>query len=93
MRQAAEVENNMNTVERVVYYANEIEQEAPHEIKVDQPPSEWPSEGRVELRDVVFKYRPELPAVLKGTSDKCLFMFISYYGDMICSTLVIQEFL
>ena len=68
VRQSAEVENNMNSVERIAYYANEIEQEAPHDIPKAKPPAPWPSEGRVVLKDVVLKYRPELPEVLKGIS-------------------------
>lgn len=67
MRQGAEVENDMNSVERIVHYATEVEQEAPHKLP-DQNmlPSVWPSRGSVELKDVVLNYRPELPAVLKG---------------------------
>lgn len=68
VRQSAEVENNMNSVERIVYYAQDIEQEAPHEISDKKPPPSWPAEGRVELKNVVLSYRPELPAVLKGIS-------------------------
>ncbi|CAL1716557.1 unnamed protein product [Somion occarium] len=66
VRQSAEVENNMNSVERIVHYARQLEQEAPHEIPEAKPPSPWPSEGRVELKEVVLRYRPELPAVLRG---------------------------
>ncbi|TDL28197.1 ABC transporter [Rickenella mellea] len=68
VRQSAEVENDMNGVERIVHYATSVEQEAPHEVPDHKPPSNWPSEGLVELKDVVFKYRPELPAVLKDVS-------------------------
>lgn len=68
IRQSAEVENDMNGVERIVHYTNNIEQEAPHEIEDKRPPPSWPSEGHVELKDVVLKYRPELPPVLKGIS-------------------------
>ena len=56
----------MNGVERVVHYATAIEQEAPHEIKDRKPKQPWPSHGQVEFKDVVFKYRPELPPVLKN---------------------------
>lgn len=66
VRQSAEVENNMNSVERIVHYATQIEQEAPDELSNQKPPSTWPLNGRVELRDVVLNYRPELPPVLKG---------------------------
>ncbi|KAI0321790.1 ABC protein [Amylostereum chailletii] len=67
-RQSAEVENYMNSVERVVSYSRgeAVESEAPHEKPdVTLPPS-WPSTGAVEFRDVVMSYRPGLPNVLKG---------------------------
>lgn len=68
VRQSAEVENDMNSVERIVHYAKSIEQEAPHEIADKKPPPSWPADGRLELRNVVLSYRPELPPVLKGIS-------------------------
>ncbi|KAF8624506.1 hypothetical protein AX15_005822 [Amanita polypyramis BW_CC] len=68
VRQTAEVENNMNSVERIVFYATEIEQEAPHEITAAKPPTSWPAEGHIELENVVLSYRPGLPTVLKGIS-------------------------
>ena len=67
VRQVAEVENDMNAVERIIHYASEIEQEAPHKVKDPAPPS-WPFEGRIVMKDVVMKYRSELPPVLKGLS-------------------------
>lgn len=66
IRQSAEVENDMNGVERIVYYADSIEQEAPHEIKDNQPPANWPAEGCLNLNQIELKYRPGLPSVLKG---------------------------
>jgi ABC-type bacteriocin/lantibiotic exporter with double-glycine peptidase domain len=68
IRQLAEVENDMNAVERIVYYARDLEQEPPHEIPDAKPAAPWPSEGKLEIKDVVLKYRPELPTVLKGLS-------------------------
>jgi ABC-type multidrug transport system fused ATPase/permease subunit len=68
VRQLAEVENNMNSVERIVYYSQDIEQEEPSEIPGQKPPPSWPAEGRLEFRDVTLSYRPGLPAVLKGIS-------------------------
>jgi len=56
----------MNSVERIVHYATEIEQEAPHSLPDQVHPTRWPAEGNMVFRDVVFKYRPELPPVLKG---------------------------
>ena len=68
VRQNAEVENNMNSVERIVHYTTEIEQEAPHEIPNLKPSVSWPAGGQIVFKDVVLKYRPELPSVLKGLS-------------------------
>ncbi|KAF8530145.1 ABC protein [Hysterangium stoloniferum] len=69
-RQSAEVENFMNSVERVVHYSDTdlLEQEAPHEKDDVKPPQEWPSEGAIEFKDVVMSYRPGLDPVLKGIS-------------------------
>jgi ABC-type bacteriocin/lantibiotic exporter with double-glycine peptidase domain len=68
VRQLAEVENNMNSVERIVYYAQDLEQEPPHVIPENRPAAPWPSKGGLEIKDAVLKYRPELPLVLKGFS-------------------------
>ncbi|WVQ72250.1 hypothetical protein IAR50_001799 [Cryptococcus sp. DSM 104548] len=69
-RQSAEVENNMNAVERVLWYSNadELPQEAPHRISSTEPSKSWPEQGTVEFKDVVMSYRPGLPPVLKGLS-------------------------
>jgi ABC-type multidrug transport system fused ATPase/permease subunit len=67
-QQSAAVETDMTSVERIVYYSKEIEQERPFEIPANKPPPCWPAEGRIELSNVVLKYRPELPIVLKGIS-------------------------
>ena len=66
VRQLAELENDMNSVERIVYYAHGLEQEPPHEIPEKKPGALWPSEGRLKIKDAFLKYRPELPLVLKG---------------------------
>ncbi|KAL1740116.1 P-loop containing nucleoside triphosphate hydrolase protein [Schizophyllum fasciatum] len=70
VRQWAEAENDMNSVERLVHYAREIEQEPPHYLPDSKPPSPWPSKGEIEMKDIVMQYRPELPAVVKGVSMK-----------------------
>jgi ABC-type multidrug transport system fused ATPase/permease subunit len=68
IRQSAEVENDMNSVERISHYASEIEQEAAYELPANKPPMEWPSQGRVQIKDMYLSYRPELPPVIKGIS-------------------------
>ena len=43
----------LSAVERVLHYATELEQEAPHFIDTSRPPPEWPSRGEMEFKDVV----------------------------------------
>ncbi|OAX30722.1 hypothetical protein K503DRAFT_806826 [Rhizopogon vinicolor AM-OR11-026] len=47
-RQTADVENYMNSVERLVQYVkgDTIPKEAPHEIEGRKPPPQWPEHGR-----------------------------------------------
>lgn len=45
-----------------------VPQEAAYEKPDVKPPSEWPSQGAVEFKDVRLSYRPGLPEVLKGIS-------------------------
>jgi len=70
VRQATETETNMNAIERLIYYADEIEQEAPDFILETEPPGEWPFDGKVEFEDYEMKYREDLPNVLDGLSLK-----------------------
>ncbi|KAJ7352413.1 ABC protein [Mycena albidolilacea] len=70
-RQSAELENYMNSVERVVHYSRQdvIPQEAAYESdEAHKPPPEWPTRGAVEFKDVEMSYRPGLPSVLHGIS-------------------------
>ncbi|KAG6837247.1 hypothetical protein H0H93_012642 [Arthromyces matolae] len=69
-RQTAEVENYMNSVERVVHYTEKerIDQEALHEIPAEAPPADWPQRGAIEFENVEMSYRPGLPKVLHGLS-------------------------
>ncbi len=69
-RQSAEVENNMNAVERIQHYAGRgIPQEAAY-VLPDEPGPEWPAHGAIEFEDVVMSYRKGLPPVLKGISAR-----------------------
>ncbi|THV08675.1 P-loop containing nucleoside triphosphate hydrolase protein [Dendrothele bispora CBS 962.96] len=65
-RQSAEVENYMNSVERIINYSEDgrIEQEPPHEIESTKPLPQWPSKGAIELKNISMSYRPGLPNVL-----------------------------
>ena len=58
---------SMNSVERIKYYAENLDEEAPEEIEDTAPPPEWPAQGRVEIKDLRIGYRTG-PDVIKGIS-------------------------
>uniref|UniRef100_A0A8C9R4B6 Multidrug resistance-associated protein 4 n=1 Tax=Scleropages formosus TaxID=113540 RepID=A0A8C9R4B6_SCLFO len=63
VRQSAEVENMMTSVERVVEYT-ELESEAPWETE-KKPPPDWPRHGNITFDQVNFAYNSDGPVVLK----------------------------
>uniref|UniRef100_A0A8C5BX33 Cystic fibrosis transmembrane conductance regulator n=1 Tax=Gadus morhua TaxID=8049 RepID=A0A8C5BX33_GADMO len=64
VRQSAEVENLMTSVERVMEYT-ELESEAPWETE-KRPPLDWPSQGLVTFDGVNFSYSADGPVVLRN---------------------------
>ncbi|KAK4129639.1 P-loop containing nucleoside triphosphate hydrolase protein [Parathielavia appendiculata] len=62
IRLYANVELNMNAAERIIEYT-ELPTEA---LGGESPPAAWPTEGRIEVNDLVVAYAPDLPPVLKG---------------------------
>lgn len=68
VRQLAEVENDMNSVERLLHYGSGLEQEAAFEIPEHAPPREWPQRGEIVFQNVNLRYRPGLPLVLDNLS-------------------------
>lgn len=64
LRQYADVELDMNAVERIVEYCN-----IPIEDQSGDPaPAAWPTEGRLEVANLVVGYAADMPPVLKGLS-------------------------
>ncbi|KAI0639291.1 multidrug resistance-associated ABC transporter [Trametes polyzona] len=67
------LELDLNSVERVVEYLD-LPQEPPAIIESNRPPAYWPSstssnsDHLLIVDDLVIKYAPELPAVLRGIS-------------------------
>mmetsp|Transcript_12138 Transcript_12138/g.26798 ORF Transcript_12138/g.26798 Transcript_12138/m.26798 type:complete len:1473 (-) Transcript_12138:29-4447(-) len=70
VRMIATIEAQMNSVERVLYYTNNIEPEA-DEFVPEHDPDEgtWPSLGEIEFQDTSMRYR-DGPLVLKDISLK-----------------------
>ncbi|XP_038059425.1 ATP-binding cassette sub-family C member 9-like [Patiria miniata] len=64
VRNVAEAELQMNSVERVKFYTD-VENE-PYEGK--EPASDWPLEGEIKFEDVSVRYAKDLDAVLKKVS-------------------------
>ncbi|KAK3935918.1 P-loop containing nucleoside triphosphate hydrolase protein [Diplogelasinospora grovesii] len=62
IRLYANVELNMNAAERIIEYT-----ELPTEsLDGKSPPAAWPTEGRIEVNDLVVAYANDLAPVLKG---------------------------
>lgn len=65
MRQTAELENQMVSVERVEEYVN-LPSEPPMETAPEhQPKGDWPSDGRVKFHNLSLKYSDDSEYVLK----------------------------
>lgn len=62
IRHYANLELDMNAAERIIEYSNL----ATESLDGADPPAHWPSEGRLEFRDLAVSYAPDLPDVLKG---------------------------
>lgn len=68
IRTFTQVENDMNSAERVCHYGLKLDQEAPYTIAETKPPNDWPQKGEIEFIKTSMRYRPELPLVLKNLS-------------------------
>ncbi|EMD33950.1 hypothetical protein CERSUDRAFT_117480 [Gelatoporia subvermispora B] len=68
VRVLAQVELDFNSVERIVEYLD-VPQEAPAIVEGSRPPAGWPSgNGGVAVDNLVVRYAPGLPAVLRNLS-------------------------
>ncbi|CRG91117.1 hypothetical protein PISL3812_08165 [Talaromyces islandicus] len=62
LRHYADLELEMNAAERVVEYTNIVIEDQGGQ----DAPASWPTEGTIEVEDLVVAYAPDLPPVLKG---------------------------
>ena len=68
VRQLAEVENAMNSTERIHYYGTQLDEEAPLHLR--DVPDSWPQKGEIVFNEVEMRYREGLPLVLQGLNVK-----------------------
>ncbi|KAJ4782163.1 ABC transporter C family member 8 [Rhynchospora pubera] len=64
-RYYSSLEHYIISVERIKQYMN-IPPEPPTVIQACRPSPSWPSQGNIELQNLMVKYRPNAPFVLKG---------------------------
>ncbi|CAK7215089.1 hypothetical protein SCUCBS95973_002360 [Sporothrix curviconia] len=71
IRFSAEIENNMNSIERLLHYAYNVPQEPAHDVKridADLRQQAWPSQGRVQFESLTLSHRPDLDPALRNVS-------------------------
>ncbi|KAL3420415.1 ABC transporter [Phlyctema vagabunda] len=67
VKQLAQVENSMNSAERIIYYGNQLPSEIePAANVLLKPAPSWPEKGEIRFENVQMRYRDGLPLVLKG---------------------------
>ncbi|KAJ8734976.1 hypothetical protein PYW08_014226 [Mythimna loreyi] len=65
MRQSAEMENQMTSVERVLEYTKLPQEAAIRSSPEKKPPADWPAEGLIHFDNLSLKYSPEGSYVLQ----------------------------
>lgn len=83
----ANCELNFNAVERVAEYANLPIENQSASVKV---PAAWPTEGRLQVSNLVAGYAADLPPVLKGLSFSVERNQVRYPGVVSCY-LILQS--
>ncbi|XP_055852068.1 probable multidrug resistance-associated protein lethal(2)03659 [Episyrphus balteatus] len=66
IRQTAELENQMTSVERIMEYADLASEAALESKPIHKPDDAWPQEGRIDFIDAKLKYAKDGEYVLKG---------------------------
>ena len=69
VRMMATIEAQMNSVERILFYTNNVEIEPDEFTDRDPRPGQWPDQGAIEVRNASMRYR-DGPLVLKDISLK-----------------------
>ncbi|KAF2113639.1 P-loop containing nucleoside triphosphate hydrolase protein [Lophiotrema nucula] len=70
VRQLAEVQNGMNSMERLHEYATALETEPEHQSNAISVTEAWPLRGEITFSNIHMRYRPHLPFVLDDLNLK-----------------------
>lgn len=68
MRQTADLENQMTSVERVIEYAKLPSEPSLESTTENAPPFDWPSQGNIEFKSLSLRYEENGDRVLKNLS-------------------------
>ncbi|CDK29420.1 unnamed protein product [Kuraishia capsulata CBS 1993] len=69
IKSLTQLENHLDSVERMCEYALDLPQEAAYNSQPPHvPPQDWPTTGRIDFNQVSLAYRPGLPLVLRNLS-------------------------
>ena len=68
VHQVANAEVCMNSVERVMYYSEDIDQEQTPDKATITPMPSWPEFGKIKVSNLSMRYRMNLPLVLNDIS-------------------------
>lgn len=68
VRNGALLETQLNAVERVTEYSDDLTPEAPLVVESCRPPEGWPSRGAIEFHALSMRYREGLDLVLRSVS-------------------------
>ncbi|KAL5236138.1 hypothetical protein ACI65C_003548 [Semiaphis heraclei] len=66
MRQSAELENQMTSVERVLEYTNSPQEDALESSPEKKPPKEWPMNGQITFKNFYLRYGIDKQFVVKN---------------------------
>lgn len=70
MRQSAELENQMTSVERVLEYTNAPQEDALESSPEKKPSTEWPMSGTITFKNFYLRYGKDSPFVVKNLNIK-----------------------